>query len=74
MASKARVELRNRIERDEAYGIVRRFSQRVGEEYPQNHQAQALACSEEYEKAREDNHQKRGSLQPLLTSRESEIS
>lgn len=70
MASIARAESRNRIERDEAYGLVRRFSQRVGEEYPKNHLAQALAYSEEYEQARENDDQRRGSLQALLTSAE----
>ncbi len=65
-----RAESRSSIERDEAYGLVRRFSQRVGEEYPQNHLAQALACSEEYEQARESRHQRRGSLQALLNSAE----
>lgn len=68
MASTSRAESRNSTERDEANGLVRRFSQRVGEDYPQNHLAQALACSEEYEQAREDDYQGRGSLQALLNS------
>ena len=74
MATIARAESRNRRERDEAYSLVRRFSQRVGEEYPQNHLAQALACSEEYEQARENAYERGGSLQALLTSGESGMS
>lgn len=69
MVSVVRKESRKGVEQDEAYGLVRRFSQRVGEKYPDNHLAQALACSEEYEQARENDHQ-RGRLQALLTSAE----
>ena len=73
MPATARAESRNRIERDEAYSLVRRFSQSVGEEYPQNHLAQALACREEYQRAREDEHQ-RESLPAFLSSADPEAS
>ena len=69
MAPLARADSGDTTERDEAYRLVRRFSEQVGEEYPQNQLAQALACSEEYEQTCEDLH-RRGTLPALLTSAE----
>lgn len=40
--------------RDEAYRVVRRFSERIGDEYPQNTLARALTVTEQYEKCREE--------------------
>lgn len=40
--------------RDEAYRVVRRFSERIGDEYPQNTLARALTITEQYAKCREE--------------------
>ena len=40
--------------RDEAYRVVRRFSERIGDEYPQNTLARALTITEQYAQCREE--------------------
>ena len=70
MSSTPKAVSRDRIERDKTYTLVRRFSERVGEEYPQNNLAQALTYSEEYKQVCEDSRQKRRNVHALLTSSE----
>ena len=59
---------RNRNDRDEAYRIVRRFSQHINDEYPQNNLAQALAVREEYEETCEESREERRRSEALLTA------
>ena len=59
-------------ERDEALRIVRRFSEHIGEEHPQNDVAQGLQLVEEYQQAQEESHNDESHSEALLIVEDSE--
>ena len=68
------IQSRNGRDRDEAYHIVRRFSQCIGDEYPHNNLAQALAVTEEYEQTRAQYVDEESRAEALLIVEDSESS
>ena len=65
------VQSRKSSDRDEAHIIVRRFSKHVADNYPQQHLAQALSVTEEYEQTREQSQIDEWRLDAFLPPNES---
>lgn len=68
------LQSRTRTDRDEAYHVVRRFSNKIGDEYPQSNLAQALGVAEEYERTREEIVDEESHIEALLIVEDSESS